>query len=76
MKGVGIAGAGVAFTGSATAETTVSGALDLVDDLVQEALLVVEGDRVLDSLASLGVDYYQFEVLPLVYVEATGATLD
>ncbi|WP_255198478.1 S8 family serine peptidase [Halorarius litoreus] len=74
VKGVGVVGTGLAFTGTATA-TTVDDGLDLTSEAVQEALLVVDGD-VTDALSSLGVDCYQFEVLPLVYVEAVGSTLE
>jgi serine protease AprX len=77
LKGVGFAAAGVAFSGTAAAgETLVDGTLDLTSDLVQPALLVVEDGGVLASLDDLGVAYYAFEVLPLVYVEEPGPTLE
>jgi serine protease AprX len=77
VKRVGVVGAGLAFTGTVAGEDRlVDDTLALTGDVVQEALLVVAGDGVLDDLSALGVDYYAFEVLPLVYVEATGSELD
>ena len=77
MKGVGVVGTGLAFAGTAAGESTlVDDTLELSSGTVQEALLVVGDDGVLDGLSSLGVDFYAFEALPLVYVEATGSELD
>lgn len=77
VKRVGTAGVGLTFaSGTASAaDGLVETSLDLANDESQEVLLVVDDESVVSTLDLLGVDHYAFAVLPLVYVEATGSTL-
>ncbi|WP_255151380.1 S8 family serine peptidase [Halorarius halobius] len=78
LKTAGAAGVGLTFAGGASASegNVLDDALDLTSDVVQDVLLVVDREGVTDELASLGLDVYEFEVLPLVYLEASGPTLE
>ena len=72
VRTTGLAGAALALgTGSAAGSEggRIDSTLETTGDLTQEAILVVDADAAVGSaLSSLGLDYYAYEVLPLVYL--------
>lgn len=80
LKTTGAAGiTTLSFTGVASAESSsiLDSAFDLVDDVLQEAIVVFDSNDAVDQLAALDLvnDYHKFEVLPIGYTEASGTLL-